>query len=213
MVQRAKPHVVQKTKPHMANKLQRDRHFTYSLVVAAILILAILGVYESARAQNVAPAPVEATATMTTVQPGVPTAIARSTTTYQIVTNSSDELFTPDQISGGLQSTITDVKWGTDSDVSSASTESGWSDVTVAISVKCILRNGCKNISVMDYDLVYDNKYVGVVIYGAQQEFEQTDLQPNETTSGAVTFGVPSQAKSFTVRYDPKPVAIAEFSK
>lgn len=213
MVQRAKPHVVQKTKPHMANKLQRDRHFIYSLAVVAILILAILGVYESARAQNVALTPVEATPTIAAAQPQVPTAIARPTTTYQIVTNSSDELFTPDQISGGLQSTITDIKWGTDSDVSSASTESGWSDVTVVISVKCILRNGCENISVMDYDLVYDNKYVGVVIYGAQQEFEQTDLQPNGTTSGAVTFGVPSQAKDFTVRYDPKPVAIGEFSK
>ena len=79
MVQRAKPHVVQKTKPHMANKLQRDRHFIYSLAVVAILILAILGVYESARAQNVAPTPVEATPTIAAAQPQVPTAIARPT--------------------------------------------------------------------------------------------------------------------------------------
>ena len=124
------------------------------------------------------------------------------------------DLFSPDQISGGLQTTVTGVKWGTDSSDSSMDPQfdSGWSDVTVLISVKCILKDGCQNISVMDYDLTYD-EYVGDLIYGAQQEFGNTDLKPDETASGSITFAVPSTAKTLALRYAPKPMTIAEFSK
>ncbi len=124
-------------------------------------------------------------------------------------------LFSPDQISGGLQTTVNGVKWGTDSSDSSVDpqSDSGWSDVTVLISVKCILKDGCQNISVMDYDLTYDNKYVGVLVYGAQREFGNTDLKPDETASGSITFSIPSTAKTFALRYAPKPMTIAEFSK
>ncbi|MFZ1040634.1 MAG: DUF4352 domain-containing protein [Anaerolineales bacterium] len=124
-------------------------------------------------------------------------------------------LFSPDQISGGLQTTVNGVKWGTDSSDSSVDpqSDSGWSDVTVLISVKCILKDGCQNISVMDYDLTYDNKYVGVLVYGAQREFGNTDLKPDETASGSITFSIPSTAKTLALRYAPKPMTIAEFSK
>ena len=139
------------------------------------------------------------------------------------------DLFSPDQISGGLQTTVTGVKWGTDSAVSSTVTgvkwgtvsadssvdpqsDLEWSSVTVSISVKCILRDGCQNISVMDYDLIY-GKYVGVLVYGAQREFGNTNLKPNETASGSITFSIPSPAKTLALRYAPKPMVIAEFSK
>ncbi len=154
------------------------------------------------------------------------------------------ELFSPGQISGGLQTTVRGVKWGTDSAVSSTVTgvkwgtdsadssaangvkwgtdsadssvdpqsDSDWSDVTVSISVKCILKDGCQNISVMDYDLTYD-EYVGDLIYGAQQEFGNTDLKPDEAASGSITFAIPSTAKTLALRYAPKPMTIAEFSK
>jgi len=124
------------------------------------------------------------------------------------------ELFTPDQISGGLQTTVTDIKWGTDSAVASMDSQpdSGWSDVTVSISVKCILKGGCQNISVLDYDLAYD-KYVGDLVYGAQQEFGNANLKPDETVSGSITFAIPSTAKTLALRYAPKPMVIAEFSK
>ena len=125
------------------------------------------------------------------------------------------DLFSPDQISGGLQTTLTGVKWGTDSAASSVDpqSDSEWSSVTVSISVKCILKDGCQNISVMDYDLTYDNKYVGVLVYGAQREFGNANLKPDETASGSITFSIPSTAKTLALRYAPKPMVIAEFSK
>ena len=91
--------------------------------------------------------------------------------------------------------------------------DSEWSSVTVSISVKCILKDGCQNISVMDYDLTYDNKYVGVLVYGAQREFGNANLKPDETASGSITFSIPSTAKTLALRYAPKPMVIAEFSK
>lgn len=121
-------------------------------------------------------------------------------------------LFSPSQINGGLQTTITRVVWGADSDIASIDPGSEWADVTVVISVQCILINGCQNLSVMDYDLVYD-KFTGVVIDGAQQEFALTNLAPYESTWGSITFAVLSTATSFTLRYEPKPIAVAEFSK
>ena len=188
--------------------------------------------------------------------PAVPTVevdIATQTPTVAIILSTPEpvlsaddqtDLFSPDQISGGLQTAVKGIKWGTDSAVSSAVTgikwgtdsadssavtgikwgtdsadssvdpqsDSGWSDVTVLISVKCILKDGCQNISVMDYDLTYD-EYVGDLIYGAQQEFGNTNLKPDETASGSITFAVPSTAKTLALRYAPKPMTIAEFSK
>ena len=144
-----------------------------------------------------------------------PTPIAiLSTPSPALLAGAPSDLFSPDQISGGLQTTVNGVKWVTDISDSSVDPQSdlGWSDVTVLISVKCILKDGCQNISVMDYDLTYD-EYVGDLIYGAQQEFGNTDLKPDETASGSITFAVPSTAKTFALRYAPKPMTIAEFSK
>jgi hypothetical protein len=132
-----------------------------------------------------------------------------------LLAGDSSDLFSPAQISGGLQTTLTGIKWGTDSAVSSvdSQSDSGWSDVTVLISVKCILKDGCQNISVIDYDLTYDNKYVGVLVYGAQREFGNANLKPDETASGSITFSIPSTSKTLALRYAPKPMVIAEFSK
>jgi len=162
-------------------------------------------------------------------QTPTPTAIL-STPEPALLAGDPADLFSPDQISGGLQTTVTGVKWGTDSAVSSTVTgvkwgtdssdssvdpqsDSEWSSVTVSISVKCILKDGCQNISVMDYDLTYDNKYVGVLVYGAQREFGNANLKPDETASGSITFSIPSTAKTLALRYAPKPMIIAEFSK
>ena len=76
--------------------------------------------------------------------------------------------------------------------------------MTVSISVKCILKDGCQNISVMDYDLTYDNKYVGVLVYGAQREFGNANLKPDETASGSITFSIPSTAKTSRVALCPE---------
>ena len=131
-----------------------------------------------------------------------------------LLADDQTELFSPDQISGGLQTVVSGIRWGTDRAVSSveSQSDSGWSDVTVLISVKCILKDGCQNISVMDYDLTYD-KYVGDLVYGAQQEFGNANLKPDETASGSITFAIPSTAKTFALRYAPKPMVIVEFSK
>src|SRR5271157_4797013 len=154
----------------------------------------------------------------------IETSVASQTTTATAILSTpepallagdSSDLFSPDQISGGLKTVVTGIKWGTDSAVSSVDSQfnSGWSDVTVLISVKCILKDGCQNISVMDYDLTYDNKYVGVLVYGAQREFGNANLKPDETASGSITFSIPSTAKTLALRYAPKPMVIAEFSK
>ena len=147
-------------------------------------------------------------------QTPTPTAIL-STPEPALLAGDPADLFSPDQISGGLQTTVTGVKWGTDSSDSSVDpqSDSEWSSVTVSISVKCILKDGCQNISVMDYDLTYDNKYVGVLVYGAQREFGNANLKPDETASGSITFSIPSTAKTLALRYAPKPMIIAEFSK
>ena len=147
-------------------------------------------------------------------QTPTPTAIL-STPEPALLAGDPADLFSPDQISGGLQTTLTGVKWGTDSAASSVDpqSDSEWSSVTVSISVKCILKDGCQNISVMDYDLTYDNKYVGVLVYGAQREFGNANLKPDETASGSITFSIPSTAKTLALRYAPKPMVIAEFSK
>ena len=164
-----------------------------------------------------------------TTQTPIPTAIISTPEPAPLAGDPAD-LFSPDQISGGLQTTVTGVKWGTDFAVSSVTTgvkwgtdsavssadppsDSEWSSVTVSISVKCILKDGCQNISVMDYDLTYDNKYVGVLVYGAQREFGNANLKPDETASGSITFSIPSTAKTLALRYAPKPMIIAEFSK
>ena len=152
----------------------------------------------------------------TNVATQIPTATAiLSTPEPALLAGDSADLFSPDQISGGLQTTVTGVKWGTDSSDSSVDpqSDSEWSSVTVSISVKCILKDGCQNISVMDYDLTYDNKYVGVLVYGAQREFGNANLKPDETASGSITFSIPSTAKTLALRYAPKPMIIAEFSK
>ena len=138
-----------------------------------------------------------------------------SSGTGTLTADDQTELFSPDQISGGLQTAVTGINWGTDSAVASVDPRSDleWSDVTVFISVKCILRDGCQNISVMDYDLTYDNKYVGVLVYGAQREFGNANLKPDETASGSISFAIPSTAKTLALRYAPKPMTITEFSK
>jgi len=167
----------------------------------------------------------------TNVATQTPTATAiLSTPGPALLAGKPADLFSPDQISGGLQTTLTGVKWKTNSAVSSTVTgvkwgtdsadssvdpqsDSEWSSVIVSISVKCILKNGCQNISVMDYDLTYDNKYVGVLVYGAQREFGNANLKPDEIASGSITFSIPATAQTLALRYAPKPMVIAEFSK
>ena len=188
------------------------KHFRYILsLTISVIALAVVSLTNFDEAKSAAQNPPAAIAITNTAMPFSTIVVPTPTL---IVSDPGAALFSADQIWGGLQTTVTDIQWAKSSDVPSSDgqAEPGWTNVTIYLSVKCILKDGCPNISVMDYDLIY-GKYVGVIIYGSQQEFAEINLKPEETTSGSITFAVPDNASSFALRYAPKPMVITEFSR
>src|SRR5258708_6539807 len=120
--------------------------------------------------------------------------------------------FSPAQIYGGWDITVGRVQWGGEDPQVTSLTDSSWSTLKVPLSVRCILSSGCNGLSVMDFALVCGDN-MAVVLYGSQEEFGKTDLIPGESTSGSITFAVPPGSARFSLRYAPKPIAVAEFSK
>lgn len=95
----------------------------------------------------------------------------------------------------------------------------GCSVITVVFSVTCTRLDGCENLTVMEFHLTYESdapvlfygdeypnaelqgtRYAGL-IYGAQQEFPDSELSFGATTIGSLSFTLPPGASHLVFHY------------